>query len=475
VNDVRCRFAPAPSGFLHVGGAHTALFSWLYARHHGGSFVVRIEDTDERRVSQGAVEAIMSSLSWLGIDWDEGLDKGGPYGPYVQSERLDLYRKVARELEAGGHAYPCFCTAEELEERRKAALARGERPGYDGRCRRLSPQERERKRAEGLPFAVRFATPGRDVVVRDLIRGQATVAAAEIEDFIILRSNGTPTYLLAAAVDDREMRLTHIIRGEDLYASTPRQLLIFEALGAEPPRYAHLPLILGPDRAKLSKRHGAITVESFREQGYLAEAMLNYLALLGWSPGEDREVIGRDEMIQRFDLADLSHHPAIFDTQKLEWLNGHYIRQCSNADLAERILPFLHAAGLAADAETVLAAVPHVKERMRTLAEGATWLRFLFVDEVAPDEKAKKMMASVDGEYLAEAARRMEAVGDWNVETVRGALDQVASSRGLSRTKGWQPIRAAVTGSTVSPPLPESIALLGKERTVARLAAAAKR
>ena len=296
----------------------------------------------------------------------------------------------------------------------------------------------------------------------------------EIEDFIVLRSNGTPTYLLAAAVDDREMKLTHIIRGEDLYPSTPRQLLIFAALEADPPQYAHLPLILGPDRAKLSKRHGAITVESFREQGFLAEAMLNYLALLGWSPGEDREVIGRDEMIRRFDLADVSHHPAIFDTQKLEWLNGHYIRKCSDADLAERILPFLHAAGLAADADTVRAAVPHIRERMRTLAEGAGWLRFLFVEEVTPDEKAQKMIASVDSDYLMEAAKRLEAVQDWNDEEVKGALDEVASTRGLSRTKGWQPIRAAVTGSTVSPPLPESIALLGKERAVARLAAAAK-
>jgi glutamyl-tRNA synthetase len=473
MSDVRCRFAPAPSGFLHVGGAHTALFSWLYARHNDGRFVVRIEDTDERRVSQGAVETIMSSLSWLGIDWDEGLDKGGPFGPYVQSLRLDLYRRVAEQLQEQGHAYPCFCTPEELEERRKAALARGERPGYDGRCRRLSDEERIRKRAEGLPFAIRFATPGRDVVFHDLIRGTGTVAAAEIEDFIILRSNGTPTYLLAAAVDDREMRLTHIIRGEDLYPSTPRQLLIFEALGAEPPQYAHLPLILGPDRAKLSKRHGAITVESFRDQGYLPEAMLNYLALLGWSPGDDREVIGREELTERFDLKDVSHHPAIFDTQKLEWMNGHYIRQCSDADLAERILPFLHRAGLPAGPETVLAAVPHIKERMRTLAEGAEWLRFLFVEDVTPDEKAAKMIASVDAEYLREAAQRLEAVEDWTDAEIKEVLDELASSHGLSRTKGWQPIRAAVTGSTVSPPLPESIALLGKERTVAWLRAAA--
>jgi nondiscriminating glutamyl-tRNA synthetase len=473
VTEVRCRFAPAPSGFLHVGGAHTALFSWLHARHTGGTFVVRIEDTDEKRLTEGAAEAIGEALAWLGVDWDEGLDKGGTFGPYVQSERLSIYREVTDNLLASDRAYPCFCTPEELEERRKAALSRGERPSYDGRCRRRSPEERERMRAEGRPFAVRFATPGRDVVVNDLIRGSATVRGAEIEDFVILRSSGWPTYLLAAAVDDHRMRLTHVIRGEDLYPSTARQLLLFEAFGADPPEYAHLPLILGRDRAKLSKRHGAITVESFREQGFLPDAMLNYLALLGWSPGEDREIIGRDEIVERFELADVSHHPAIFDTQKLQWMNGEYIRHLPDEDLAGRVAEFLAAAGVQADRDVLRAPIPLIKERMERLTQAVELLRFLFTDEIAPDEKAMKIIESAGPEYLREAAQRLEAVEDWTVEEIKRVLDDLATSANLNRTKGWQPIRAAATLSTVSPPLPESLELLGKERTVSRLRAVA--
>jgi glutamyl-tRNA synthetase len=311
------------------------------------------------------------------------------------------------------------------------------------------------------------------VAVDDLIRGPATVRAAEIEDFVILRSNGTPTYLLAAAVDDHRMQLTHIVRGEDLYPSTARQLLLFEAFGADPPRYAHLPLILGPDRAKLSKRHGAVTVESFREQGFLPEAMLNYLALLGWSPGEDREIMGRDEIVQRFDLRDVSHHPAIFDTQKLEWMNGHYIRHLPDGELAGQIAESLERTGIEADRQVIRSAVPLIKERMERLTQAVELLRFLFVDELAPDEKAAKLIESVGAEYLREAAQRLEAVEEWTVDEIKRVLDDLAASANLNRTKGWQPIRAAVTFSTVSPPLPESIELLGKDRTVERLRRAA--
>jgi glutamyl-tRNA synthetase len=407
------------------------------------------------------------------MDWDEGLDRGGPFAPYVQSDALPIYREVTEQLLAEDRAYPCFCTPEELEERRKAALARGERPSYDGRCRKRSPEERERLEAEGKPYAVRFATPGHDVTVTDLIRGRATVRAAEIEDFVILRSNGRPTYLLAAAVDDHRMELTHIIRGEDLYPSTARQLLLFEAFEVEPPQYAHLPLILGPDRAKLSKRHGAITVESFRDQGFLPEAMLNYLALLGWSPGEDREMIGRDELIERFELEDVSHHPAIFDTQKLQWMNGEYIRRRGDEDLARRVSEYLAEANLTADVDTIRRAVPLIKERMERLTQAVDLLRFLFVDDLIPDEKAAKVIDSAGPEYLREAAQRLEAVEDWNVAEVKRVLDDLAASANLSRTKGWQPIRAAATLSTISPPLPESLELLGKERTVERLRAAA--
>ncbi len=468
---VRTRFAPAPSGFLHVGGARTALFSWLFARHHGGAFVLRIEDTDRTRVTDEYVGVLMGSLRWLGIDWDEGPDVGGPHGPYRQTERLDRYRDVTEELLAAGRAYRCYCTPEELEERRRDALARGEAPGYDGRCRDLSPERRRALEAEGRPVAVRFAMPGRGVTVQDLVRGEAHFPASDLRDFVILRSDGTPTYLLAAAVDDLAMGMTHVIRGEDLLPSTPRQLAIFEALGAEPPRYAHLPLIVGPDRQPLSKRHGAVAVEWFREQGFLPEAMVNYLALLGWSYDEQTTFFDRDELVRRFDLARVSRNPAAFDLQKLEWMNGHYIRSLPPEALAGRIAQVLAAAGLRADLETVRRAVPLVAERMRRLTDAVGLLRFLFED-VAPDEKAAATIARAGGDHLRLAAAKLAAVGEWTAEGVARALDALAGEAGLSRTRAWQPVRAAVTGRLVSPPLPESLELLGRERTLARLLAA---
>jgi glutamyl-tRNA synthetase len=430
-------------------------------------FILRVEDTDASRVSDEAFESLKEALRWLGLDWDEGPDAAGPFGPYRQTERLEVYREVAADLLERGHAYRCYCTPEELEGRRKLAMQRGEPPGYDGRCRRLSDAERAAFEAEGRPAALRFATPGTDVTVHDLVRGDAHFPASDIKDFVIMRSDGTPTYLLAAAVDDQRMQLTHVIRGEDLLASTPRQMMIFDALGAEPPRYAHLPLIVGADRQPLSKRHGAVAVESFREQGFLPEALFNYLALLGWSPGEE-EILPRDQLVERFDLSGVQHHPAAFDVQKLEWMNGHYIRELRDDDLAGRMLEFLRAAGVDADEDTVRRAAPLVKERMKTLAETVGLLRFLF-EEVEPADKAARLIEKAGPEHLREAVVRLEAIGDWTTEEVTAALDGLAGSLGLSRSKAWQPIRAAVTGSDISPPLPESMALLGRDRTLARL------
>ncbi|HEX9377648.1 MAG TPA: glutamate--tRNA ligase [Actinomycetota bacterium] len=473
-NPVRCRFAPAPSGFLHVGGARTALFNWLFARHHGGVFVLRVEDTDADRVTDEAVQVLERSLRWLGLDWDEGPEVGGLHGPYRQTERYDVYRKVGEQLAAGGHAYRCYCTPEELEARRKEALARGSAPGYDGRCRRLTDTERAAFEAEGRPWALRFAIPeGRDVEFDDLVKGPSRFASDSLRDFIVVRSDGSPTYLLASGVDDIRMGMTHVIRGEDLLPSTPRQLLLFESLGAEPPRYAHLPLILGPDRAKLSKRHGAVAVEWFREHGYLPDAVVNYLALLGWSPGGDRELFSRQELVEAFDLSHVSHHPAVFDAQKLEWMNGQYLRQLSDEDLAVRLVDVLADAGEPADIRVVRQAAPLVKERMQTLDRAPELLRFLFRDDVPLDERARAAVEKVGAEYLTEAADRLEALGTWTAPAIAGALDELVQARGLNRTKGWQPVRAAVTGTTVSPPLPESLALLGRERTVARLRRAA--
>ncbi|HEV8683291.1 MAG TPA: glutamate--tRNA ligase [Actinomycetota bacterium] len=470
---MRVRFAPAPTGYLHVGGARTALYNWLFARHHSGVFILRIEDTDRERSTEGSVEGIQDVLHWLGLEWDEGPGVGGPHGPYRQTERLDLYRRITEELAERASAYPCYCTPEELAERRKQALALGEPPGYDGRCRNLSDDERRAFEAEGRPKAWRFAAPGRDITVPDLVHGEATFPASDIKDFVILRSDGTPTYLLAAAVDDWKMEVTHVLRGEDLHSSTPRQLLIMEALSVERvPQYAHLPLLLGPDRAPLSKRHGSVAVEWFREQGFLPDALVNYLALLGWSYDDHTELFTRDQLVEYFDLARVARNPAVFDPEKLEWMNGHYIRESADHELAVRIHEVLERAGVGSDLDTVRLAVPSVKERMKTLAEAVGLLRFLFQD-VEPDDKARALIEKAGPKHFRLAAERFSGLSDWTAEDIHEALDGLAEELGLSRTKAWQPVRAVLTGSTVSPPLPESISLLGRQRTLARLAAAA--
>ena len=470
---VRCRFAPAPSGSIHVGNARTALFSWLHARHHDGAFILRIEDTDASRVTEEGFRGVVEDLRWLGLDWDEGPDAGGPHGPYRQSERLDIYREMIERLLDSGDAYRCWCTPEELEERRKAALARGEPPGYDGRCRNLADDERAAFEAEGRPFAIRFHMPEREWVVEDLVKGEVRWAARDLGDFVIMRSDGSPVFLLAVAVDDMLMEVTHVVRGDDLLSSAPRNTAVIEALGGTPPTYAHLPQVLGPDAKPLSKRHGVTSVAAFREEGFLPEAMVNYLSLLGWAKDDHTTFLSRDELVGAFDLTHVSHNPAVFDTQKLEWMNNHYIQSLEEDDLAARCVPFLTTEGLSVDPELLRRAVPIVRERMKRLTEAPALLRFLFTDDIEPNEKAKELIAKAPEGYLKETADALDALETWDTEHIQSVLDEQASEASLSRTKGWQPIRAAVTGSNVSPPLPESLALLGKERTVARLRAVA--
>jgi glutamyl-tRNA synthetase len=466
---VRCRFAPAPSGSIHVGNARSALFSWLYARHHEGVFILRVEDTDLSRVTEEAYRGVVEDLRWLGLDWGEGPDVGGPHEPYRQSERLDIYRGMTDRLLGAGLAYPCWCTAEELEERRQAALAQGEPPGYDGRCRTRPDEEVAAFQEEGRPFAIRFHMPDREWMVDDLVKGEVRWAAGDLRDFVIVRSDGSPVFLLAVAVDDMLMEVTHVVRGDDLLASAPRNAAVIEALGGTPPSYAHLPLVLGPDSKPLSKRHGATSVAAFREQGFLPEAMVNYLALLGWAKDDHTTFLSRPELIAAFDLAHVSHNPAVFDTLKLEWMNNHYIQSLDDDDLAARCVPFLTAEGLSVDPELLRRAVPIVRERMKTLVEAPALLRFLFTDDVVPNEKATALIAKAPEGYLKKTADALDALERWETEHIQAALDDLATEAGLSRTKGWQPVRAAVTGSSVSPPLPESLALLGKERTVTRL------
>jgi glutamyl-tRNA synthetase len=457
-----------------VGNARSALFSWLYARHHDGVFVLRVEDTDASRVTEEAYREVLEDLRWLGLDWDEGPDVGGPHGPYRQSERLDRYREATERLLASGHAYRCWCTPDELEERRTAALARGEPPGYDGRCRKLTEGERAAFEAEGRPFAIRFHMPERDWAIEDLVKGEVRWAAEDLGDFVIVRSDGTPVFLLAVAVDDLLMEVSHVVRGDDLLTSAPRNAAVIEALGGTPPAYAHLPQVLGPDGKPLSKRrHGASSVKAFREQGFLPEAMVNYLALLGWAKDDHTTFLTRDELVEAFDLSRVSHNPAVFDTQKLEWMNNHNIQGLDEDDLAARCVPFLTAEGLSVDPELLREAMPIVRERMKRLTEAPALLRFLFADDIEPNAKAADLIAKTQEGYLKQAADALDALERWESEEIQGVLDELAASAGLSRTKGWQPVRAAVTGSNVSPPLPESLALLGKERTLTRLRGAA--
>jgi glutamyl-tRNA synthetase len=470
---VRVRFAPAPTGYLHVGGARTALYDWLFARHHGGTFVLRIEDTDQSRSTDESVAGLQDSLRWLGIDWDEGPGVGGPYGPYRQTERLGIYRDATERLLADGNAYRCWCTPEELDERRKAVLARGKPWRYDRRCLNRSEEDRRALEAEGRPAAVRFKAPGRDVVVPDVIRGDARFPAGDIDDFVIMRSTGFPTYLLAAAVDDWKMEMTHVIRGEDLHSSTPRQILLLEALGVERvPAYAHLPLIVGPDRQPLSKRHGSVAVEWFREEGYLPEALVNYLALLGWSLDDHTELFSREDLVKHFDLGRVARNPARFDQEKLDWMNGHYLREMDPGRLAELVHGALSRRGVDADPAVVHEAVPLVQERSRTIDEAAAMLRFLFED-VEPNDRARKLISGRE-EYLATVAGRLETLDGWTVESIKGALESLAEERALSKTKAFQPVRAAVTFSNISPPLFESLALLGRERSLERLRSVAR-
>jgi glutamyl-tRNA synthetase len=474
---VRTRFAPSPTGYLHVGNARTALYSYLFARRHGGAFVVRIEDTDaERNVEEGA-EAIVSALRWLGLDWDEGYRKGGPHGPYVQTERLDRYRAATNVLVAQGDAYPCYCTPQELQQRRQAAEAHGLPPGYDGHCRQLSAEQVRAYVAEGRKPAIRFRLPDEgETVVEDLIRGTVRFDNVTLTDFVIMRANGIPTYMLSAAFDDLDMGITHVIRGVDLFDATPKQVHVFRALGQpNPPHFAHLPLIVGADRRKLSKRRDQVAVQAFQDQGYLREAMVNYLALLGWSLDDHTEVFTLAELERVFSLERVSRNPAAFDTKKLDALNGGYMRRLAPDDFADRALPFVHAAGYAdADRELLERAAPLVVERVNRLDEVPGMVGFLLTDEFDYDPREVAKVLTEDGRaFLVDAAKRLEAVEPWTAAAIEQTLRGLQEERQLKARTAFQPVRLAVTGRLVSPPLFGSMELLGKARSLARLERAA--
>ena len=480
---VRVRFAPAPSGSLHVGNARSALFNWLFARHHGGTFILRIEDTDRSRVSDEYIDKVMEVLRWLGLEWDEGPEAGGNYAPYRQSERMALYKDSADKLLAEGLAFRCFCTTEERQARSEQARKEGKPPPRRDPCRDLSDVDAAAHDAQGRPWILRFKVPEEETetLFEDLVLGEIRTLHADIEDFALTRSDGSPLYVLAAATDDLAMDVTHIIRGADLVSASPKQILIYRALGRSSwPKFGHLPLIVGANRQPLSKRHGETSVEWYRDHGYLPEALVNYLALLGWSAGDGvSERFTLDELVELFSLERVSHNPAAFDVEKLTALNGEKIRALSPGELALRIEPFLIREKLVGDPpstddrEIIRKAVPHIQERMKTLDE-AVQLRFLFSD-FEPDEKAAAYLIPRNTDVLEKSFAALVRVQEWTTEAITTALDKVAEQLHLKRKEVFQPIRASVTFSTVSPPLPESMEILGRERSQARIREALER
>lgn len=471
----RVRFAPSPTGYLHVGAARTALYNYLFTRHTGGTFILRSDDTDRARGTDEFQEDILEQLHWLGLEWDEGIVIGGPHGTYRQSDRYDRYRAVVRELIDGGHAYYSFATPEQLEAFKKAARETGSSPAYDGSLEPSAGEAAERI-AAGEQAVVRFRVPRPGATeFDDVVRGAMRFEHAQVDDFVILRSNDTPTYHLASTVDDVDYGITHVIRGEDLLSSTPKHILLTQAMGADPATYAHLSLLMGPDGKKLSKRHGDTAMAAYRRAGYLPEALNNYLALLGWNPGEDDTVLPLDEMARRFELGTVSKNPAIFDPKKLEWMNGVYLREMDDEAFTALTLPLVEdeiGRPLTDDERATFAGlVPLVKERTKLLPEVPAQARFLFTPVDGYDEKAwTKVMAVDEGPIALDGALDvLEHLEPWTTGAIDTALRSMLEEQGLSARKGLQPIRVAVTGSMVSPPLFESLELLGRDETIARI------
>jgi len=474
---VRVRFAPSPTGFMHVGNARTALFNYLFARHHGGKFILRIEDTDVERHSEEAVNVIYEALKWMGLDWDEGPDKGGPYGPYRQSERLDIYREFIEKLKEKGLVYECYCTPEELEQMRKEQLERGEPPRYTGKCRHLTEEEKERLRAEGRKPVLRFKVP-EDRVVRfkDLVKGEIEINSRQLGgDFVIVRSSGMPVYNFVVVVDDALMGITHVIRGEDHISNTPKQILLYEALGFEPPQFAHLPMILGPDRSKLSKRHGSTSVKEFREKGYLPEAFTNFLALLGWYPKDGKEILSMEELIERFDIKDVNSAPAVFDTTKLNWMNQVYIRSYPIDKLTELVIPYLERAGYDVsefDRGWLERVVEATREYFTLLSDAPIYMETFLRDDFKVDEEAK--------EFILESPERLKVIelfysklkelkGELTAEAFKALVKGVGKEVGVKGKNLFMPIRVGLTGKMSGVELPVLVELLGKERVLKRL------
>lgn len=472
---VRVRFAPSPTGYLHVGGARTALFNWLYARHHGGSFILRIEDTDAERSTDESTRAIYEGMRWLGLNWDEGPGVGGAFGPYIQTEGKAEHHAVADELLARGLAYPCFCSPEELKSRRDAAMAAGRPPGYDGRCRDLSTEERAARAASGASMAIRLITPPGESSWVDAIKGEIRFEHRNLEDFVILKSDGNPTYNFAVTVDDIRMKITHVLRGDDHVSNTPRQIILYRALGAELPVFGHLPMILGGDGARLSKRHGATAVGDYAGLGFLPDAMVNYLALLGWSFDGERELFSREELIEAFSLERCGRTPSVFDVQKLEWMNGLYLRALPVEERTRLVARDLEQRGLwpkaGRDEAWLAGVVDAVGDRLKRIPHLLDYAGFLFTDEVEfdpvalEDLKSRKRVAEV----LPAVRDMLAALEPWSEAAAEAALRDRAAALGLKAGDLIHPSRVALTGKKVGPGIFEVFIMTGREEAVRRL------
>lgn len=465
MTEVRTRFAPSPTGYLHIGGARTALFNYLFARHHGGKFILRIEDTDRERSTPEAIQAILEAMKWLELDHDEG--------PYYQTERYPLYKGKIHELLAKGMAYPCTCTALELDAKRQAAMKEKRKPSYDGTCR--PPNGAVAPLPTGKAYTVRFRSP-RDgtTVVKDEVKGEVVFDNRELDDLIIARSDGTPTYNFCVVIDDIDMRITHIIRGDDHLSNTPRQIQLYEAFGHPLPQFAHVPLILGTDKARLSKRHGATSVTAYRDMGYLPEAVVNYLVRLGWSHG-DQEIFSRAELIEKFSLESVGKAAGMFNPEKFLWLNSHYLKSKSLAQLADDVMPFIAAKGypVPRDKPWLEKMVATLRERAKTLAELVESAHYYLTDDLSLDEKAaKKFLTPEAAEPLKSLIGRLSTLNDFDEAGIEREFTATLQEKGIPMGKLAQPVRVALTGSTMSPGIHDVIAVIGKERTLKRLQSA---
>ena len=477
---VKVRFAPSPTGDLHVGNIRTALFDWAYARHTGGTFLFRIEDTDTTRVTDEYIQAAIDTLKWLGLNWDEGPEVGGDNGPYLQSQRLDIYAEWAQKFLDQKDAYHCYCSAEELEAVREAQRAANVAPGYNGHCRDLTADQIAAYKADGRQPVVRMRMPDGGTVFNDLIRGEVAFDHKFVPDFVLVRGDGSPLYTLAVAVDDVLMKVTHVLRGEDLLSSTPRQIRVYQAMGLkleDYPVFAHLPFVMGQDNAKLSKRNGEVSIAWYRDKGFLPEAICNYLALLGWSPGDDRENVTMKELTELFTVEKVHSSPARFDMKKLEAINGDKIRALTIDEFLNWALPFLTKAGVITGSVEEIAlvkqALPLIQERIIMLSEVPAMLKFLFVKEFAVEaESVSKISDDASKQVLKRSLAELEPLTTWSHESIEAALrSSLIEDMGLKPRIAFGAVRIATTGSTISPPLFESMELLGKEASLARIRA----